>query len=371
MFEHLDIHSSIEWQRERIAHRYRAAISKITKMKGDRDKLFKLLVRNQWENLRKARGMDTLLATHYIFEGDFETAWILCNYLCLIRTILPMDLQEELNELLRRELEDTNYRGMPAFNLRHPAGSVRQTLDFGIGIDMEDADFSRQVIEYYCTPPEELTKDYDIEPSARYVTFAETKEYYVSYDSVGVACALLEIYMKLEQYDRAAEMLFRIQQTISVGEPPKYLTEGPRLRHYAARMHMYDCWIQARFCNDKKRRKALAWTALSWHLESGLRSVGTYIHCELYRFTDFCQIIGEFGLWEEKQTEFLRHFKKFAMHASKSLYKKMVKDPIKPIPFKDRGLPTREEYKAMFDEYHKAWVEKDRAKNPYRYELPK
>ena len=160
---------------------------------------------------------------------------------------------------------------------------------------------------------------------------------------------LLEILFRQERYEEALECLLRIQETISKGEPPKDIMESPRVRHLAPFMHMYDYWYKARFTNDPERRKDFAMKALYWCIELGMRTTGSILHIRFFHFQDACEIIGEFDLFENKQKEFLRHFKRFTLHASVSFYKKMIKNPVKPITFQERNLPTFDEFKAMYD----------------------
>jgi hypothetical protein len=188
---------------------------------------------------------------------------------------------------------------------------------------------------------------YDLSPAARYRTVDGCKNCFLKHQSLYAARRLLEVYFRREMMPETDELMFRLRHIALAGEAPKFMMEFPKSKHIGAWIAIYDYWYQAQREADPGRRQEMAWTALYWFLELGLRLAGTNNIDEFVQFSVGTEIIGEFELMGEDQGNFLRHLKRFVMHASVSYCKKMMADPIQIVPFSERNMPGYEEYQAF------------------------
>ncbi len=320
---------------------YKPEIALINESRNNRDQLFHHLL--DIRATSSARGIVALLPYYFILKHDFEMGWILFNYAgiafgCIYDSyhvrakqelvdpveldIRPIPEDREMDQLL----PDHGFTCFRIFGDYQPAPeNLRQ-----VGID------SPQI--------------YDLSPQARYKTIERTKNYCLTYDTFNAVSRLLEIYFRREQYEQVEECLFRLRHMVSDRGKSRYNDPPVDVHKAGPWTNIYDYWYQARMESDPDRRKRLAWLALYWHFQFGVRlcegegvdgHVGSWVGCEL---------IGEFELMDDKHLEFMRHLKRFTMHASISYCKKMIDSPIKIIPFAERNTPSYEEFQKMVNE---------------------
>jgi hypothetical protein len=337
----LNIDFSIDYQRTRMEKKYKNNISILSKCTNN-ERLYEQLFAWSIESLK---GINSILPFYYILNKDYHTAWLLLNYLN-IRFLSRADLFAYYHPLAKQDLESPSIWDMKPISYRKHE-DTQILLGHGTTCFRLSGNYNLNAI---CEIPAGVEEQeiYDISPEARCRTVDKDKNYYLSHDSFHAVSRLLEIYFRQEKIAETEECLFRLRHIASLGEPPKYLMEHPTARHIAAWVNVYDYWYQARRETDPERRKALAWTALYWFLELGLRMLGNNNIDEFVHFSVGCEIIGEFELMGGDQENYLRHLKRFVMHASISYCTQMMASPIQLLPFSERHTPNYEECTAIY-----------------------
>lgn len=345
MYPQVDLSSSFALQLERLRNRFAKEFDAIEKKKDNKPALILALLKiyaKDWHFEKRGHGQ--LLPAYYLMRREFDLAWILTLFFHIRWRAVRFDWEQsafEAHELssakpLHITMDEPNLLKKCNFGLITP---------FNPGVPA----YNDMLFEAYLKG--ELRgygKSYDPSPAARYKTVGDDKQFFMAYASINELLEILPLALRQERHEVVAEMLFRLRNILSLGEPPRDITEGPKHRHFAPYLNMYDLWFQARMAESADKRKALGREALYWYLETGLRSAGTTHIRDFIAFTDLCELIGEFELFDEQQDEFLRHFKKWAAHASISFYKKMQANPVQPIPFAERELPTYDEIRALY-----------------------
>ena len=322
MNPHFNIQPSIEYQLQRIESRFRKEMEGLSKNKDNRQEYYKHIMR-MWRKVDKSDSMWpglTFLPVYYILRMDFPTAWTLEHYLNN-----SYDAPKEEKPDPRDWHFARDQRSLRKFwdMVKGPWGSYHP----------EDPDEDLRSLEATMSPSPGIPQ-YRIETEYRHAYVDELENYFCSYEATLENFDVLRSCMEMEMHTEAAECLFRLKLPMAQGVPPRYLIDFPKLKHFASAANMYDCWLQARLEKDREKQKSLAWTAIFWLLEHMHNTEGTDFEFGV-DFDALCGIIIEFDLFKERQAEFDRFFKFFALTSSYSTWHKIIDDPIPMVTYED------------------------------------
>ncbi len=290
---------------------------------------------------------------YFIIRRDYKLAWISATYL----NISWRSLSPQILEMYKTELEAPQTRKEMPFYMIYPTldGLIEHNGMFYTPFDVDDSNYNEILYNGY---KQALFKKsnyvYDPSPEARFIDRGDDRRFPMNYASMEETLDLISLSFRQERYADFEEILFRFKYIVSNGDVPKDIMGGPKQRHFAPLMNMYDRWYAARRATDSQARRDAAQEALFWCFESCIRSLGSKNLCYVFSLYDLCQIIGEFDLLGEDQDEFLKYFKRWTMHASISHYERMRQKPVQLATFAEAGMPGFDEFKAICD----AWDSK-------------
>jgi hypothetical protein len=348
MFEKHEIGSEVKRQIDRLARDYAEYISLCEAAMNDGAALCMTMLHVSaiagLGGSTRGPGILWALITYYLLIGDFKMAWYLITY-AEGGWAHPYVLQRKQPLIIDRpEFYDlrqyfATYRAdhtqlcwgggyMPVLLLNEEGVADKANYYNTRGHYRMEILTLDEYLDRWLVVEEtsEDTYKYDISREARYRSLGKMKKYYLSYESFYEALGVFQALITLDRDEDAREILFRVEHILATGEPPSHLMEHSRIKHNLPQYYTMRWHLQARQERDIPRRRLAAWTSVYWLLETFFRTVKTDIG--FYSIVrPLLQLIAEFDLMEERQTEFLRYCKLAAMQSSKGVCERLYRDP--------------------------------------------